>query len=80
MSLRDLRRPSIFKGKLTNGGSQITKRAEMQLLTIFALLCLLGPTLSTHTRPSKIDVADRRARSATGTCHNGKEAYTALHI
>uniref|UniRef100_B5M7C0 Putative secreted protein n=1 Tax=Amblyomma americanum TaxID=6943 RepID=B5M7C0_AMBAM len=43
----------------------------MQLLTIFSLLCLLGPTLSTRTR-----VQDRRCRwrpkSATGMCHNGE--------
>uniref|UniRef100_A0A0C9SF48 Putative tick kunitz 1 n=1 Tax=Amblyomma americanum TaxID=6943 RepID=A0A0C9SF48_AMBAM len=42
----------------------------MQLLTIFALLCLLGPTLSTRAQEER---CRRRAKSAKGMCHNEKE-------
>ncbi|XP_077523523.1 uncharacterized protein LOC144134488 [Amblyomma americanum] len=41
----------------------------MQLLTIFALFCLLGTTLSARAQE---DRCKRRPKSATGMCHNGK--------
>uniref|UniRef100_B5M7B9 Putative secreted protein n=1 Tax=Amblyomma americanum TaxID=6943 RepID=B5M7B9_AMBAM len=41
----------------------------MQLLTIFALFCLLGTTLSARVQE---DRCKRRPRSAKGMCHNGE--------
>uniref|UniRef100_A0A0C9R5M8 Putative tick kunitz 1 n=1 Tax=Amblyomma americanum TaxID=6943 RepID=A0A0C9R5M8_AMBAM len=48
-------------------GADNLQRAEMQLLTIFALLCVLGPTLSTRAQPKH---CQKPATSATKTCYN----------
>uniref|UniRef100_A0A0C9SER5 Putative secreted protein n=1 Tax=Amblyomma americanum TaxID=6943 RepID=A0A0C9SER5_AMBAM len=50
-------------------GTDNHKRAEMQLLTVFALLCVLGSTLSDGVLPMQ---CKQRVKPATSTCSNGQ--------